>query len=367
MNTSGFLVLESGETFSGRWHGGEDRAGEVVFNTGHSGYEEMATDPSYFSQILVATAPQQGNYGEDDLVWESDRIWIDGFVCLEIHGAWEAKLVKAGVPVFSEVDTRRLVLRLRDEGTPWGALVKASSEKEAQSRARELIAKRKSGPQDWVHQVSVASAREIDGLKADGPRIAVLDFGCKKNSIRELRHRCSRIKIFPSRASVEEIKSFQPHGILLTNGPGDPALVEKAVETVRSLIGWRFIFGICMGHQILAQALGGKTYRLKFGHRGANHPIRDKLLNKIYMTSQNHGYNVDLETLPKGVEVSHLNLNDQTVAGICDLSRKVMSVQFHPESHPGPHDAAGLFDYFVRAAVAREVRLEGAATSTSML
>ena len=191
--------------------------------------------------------------------------------------------------------------------------------------------------------MSVGSAREIEGLKKDGPRVAVLDYGCKKNSLRELRNRCSKVGIFPSRASATEVKAFQPHGILLSNGPGDPAMVEKAVDTVRELIGWRFIFGICMGHQILAQALGGKTYKLKFGHRGSNHPIQDKLLNQIYMTSQNHGYNVDLATLPEGVTVSHLNLNDQTVAGICDLNRKVMSVQFHPESHPGPHDSAGLF------------------------
>lgn len=356
MNTSGFLVLESGETFSGRWHGGEDRAGEIVFNTGHSGYEEMATDPSYYSQILVLTAPQQGNYGEDNLIWESERIWIDGFVCLELQEserdrAWEKKLVKEGVPVFSEVDTRRLVLRLRDQGTPWGALVKASRVEEAKARAKTLIAKRKAGSVDWVHEVSIASAREIEGLKKDGPRVAVLDYGCKKNTIRELRSRCSKVGIFPSRASVQEIKAFQPHGILLSNGPGDPASVEKAAETVRGLIGWRFIFGICMGHQILALALGGRTYRLKFGHRGSNHPIQDKLLNKIYVTSQNHGYNVDLESLPPGLTVSHVNLNDGTVAGICDLGRKVMSVQFHPESHPGPHDATGLFDFFLRQLV----------------
>ena len=179
-------------------------------------------------------------------------------------------------------------------------------------------------------------------MKKDGPRVAVMDYGCKKNTIRELRARCSKVKIFPSRASAEDVKAFQPHGILLSNGPGDPALVEKAVDTVRELIGWRYIFGICMGHQILAQALGGKTYKLKFGHRGSNHPIQDQLLGRIYMTSQNHGYNVDMKTLPEDVKVSHANLNDQTVAGICDLNRKVMSVQFHPESRPGPHDSTGL-------------------------
>lgn len=358
MTCKGFLVLESGEVFSGGWHGerasiGEGRAGEVVFNTGHSGYEEMATDPSYFSQILVMTSPQQGNYGEDDFVWESDRIWIEGFVCLDIQlsdreSSWLKKLNKSGVPVLSEVDTRRLVLHLRDEGTPWGAVVRADNENEARRLADAMIAKKKLASSDWVFEVSSTTTREFDGLKPEGPRVAVLDYGCKKNSLRELRQRCSKVKLFPCRTSADEIKSFQPHGILLSNGPGDPALVEKAMETVQELIGYRFIFGICMGHQILAQALGARTYKLKFGHRGGNHPIKDKILNRIYMTSQNHGYGVDEKSLPDGVEVTHVNLNDNTVSGIMDSSRKALSVQFHPESRPGPHDAAGLFDYFVR-------------------
>jgi carbamoyl-phosphate synthase small subunit len=227
-------------------------------------------------------------------------------------------------------------------------LVAAENEDRAREKAKALIEKKKQEPTDWVHAVSSGSAREIEGLKPDGPRVAVIDYGCKKNSLRELRSRCSKIQIFPSRASASEIKAFQPHGILLSNGPGDPALVEKAVETVRELIGYRFIFGICMGHQILAQALGAKTYKLKFGHRGGNHPIEDKVLNRIYMTSQNHGYAVDEKTLPAGVEVTHVNLNDQTVSGVMDASRKVLSVQFHPESRPGPHDSSELFDYFVR-------------------
>jgi carbamoyl-phosphate synthase small subunit len=353
MHSKGYLVLESGDIFSGSWCGGQERAGEVVFNTGHNGYEEMSTDPSYFSQILVLTAPQQGNYGEDDLVWESDRIWIEGFVCVEIQNterenSWLKKLSKAGVPVLAEVDTRRLVLKLREQGTTWGAIVHAADESEAKAKAKILIDSKKLGPQDWVAIVSSGSAREYDGLKVDGPRVAILDFGVKKNSLRELRSRCSKLKVFPSHATATEIKAFDPHGIMLTNGPGDPALVEKAVETVRQLIGWRFIFGICMGHQILALALGAKTYRLKFGHRGGNHPIKDHLLNKIYMTSQNHGYAVDSESLPAGVSPSHINLNDHTVAGISDPLRKILSVQFHPESRPGPHDSVELFDYFVR-------------------
>lgn len=357
IKSNGFLVLETGEVFPGLWHGenskGFERVGEVVFNTGHSGFEEMATDPSYFSQILVLTAPQQGNYGEDDLVWESDRIWIEGFVCLEIQNttrenSWLQKLVKSGLPVLSEVDTRRLVLVLRDQGTTWGAIVQGTDENQARAKAKQLISEKKSLDADWVHQVSLMSAREFEGMHPDGPRVALLDYGFKRNTLRELRARSSKVKVFPSRAMAAEVRAFQPDGIMLSNGPGDPEHVEKAVETLRDLIGWRFIFGICMGHQILARALGAKTYKLKFGHRGGNHPIKDKLLNKIYMTSQNHGYAVDASTLPEGVQISHINLNDDTVSGIMDLNRKILSVQFHPESRPGPHDSVELFDYFIK-------------------
>ncbi len=352
----GFLVLESGETFAGLWQAqdeGFDRAGEVVFNTSHSGYEEIATDPSYFSQIIVLTAPQQGNYGEDDECWESERIWIEGFICLEMQNSkrensWQEKLLKAKVPILTDVDTRKLVLRLRETGTVWGALVKAESATEAFATAKTLIAKKKKIDLDWVYLTSKKSEATLKGDNPKGPRVAVLDLGCKTNSLRELKKRCSEVQIFPSRTSVERIKEYNPDGILLSNGPGDPGDVQVATDTVRQLLGWKFIFGICMGHQILGLALGGETYKLKFGHRGSNHPIKDKLLNKIYMTSQNHGYNVRHESLPKTVQVTHVNLNDNTVAGIYDPTRKALSVQFHPESHPGPHEASELFDFFIR-------------------
>jgi carbamoyl-phosphate synthase small subunit len=350
----GFLVLESGESFSGLWQGEgcAERAGEVVFNTGHSGYEEMATDPSYFGQILVLTAPQQGNYGADDSWWESRRLWIEGFVCVEMQNSWRektwrSKLNQYGVPVLGDIDTRRLVLRLREQGTVWGALVRGENADRAVTRAAELIAERRRQEMDWVHLTSRQQEEVIRGDRPDGPRIAALDLGCKENSLRELKKRCSEIKVFPSRTPADRIRAYNPDGIFLSNGPGDPADVKQAPETVRELIGWRFIFGICMGHQILGRALGGETYKLKFGHRGSNHPIKDDLLNKIYMTSQNHGYAVKLESLPESVRVTHMNLNDDTVAGIYDPENKVMSVQFHPESHPGPHEASELFDFFI--------------------
>jgi carbamoyl-phosphate synthase small subunit len=352
----GFLVLESGETYPGLWQGedrAQERAGEVVFNTSHSGYEEMASDPSYFSQIIVLTAPQQGNYGESDECWESDRLWIDGFVCVEMQnswrdGAWREKLIKNQIPVLTGVDTRKLVFALRDHGTPWGALVRADDPKKAVERAKALIAEKKKLDLDWAHIVSLKEAKTIKGRNPAGPKIAALDLGCKTNSLRELVARCSEIRIFPSRTTPDQIRAYNPDGIFLSNGPGDPGDVVQATETVRDLLGWRFIFGICMGHQILGRALGGQTYKLKFGHRGSNHPIKDSLLNKIYMTSQNHGYAVKMETLPESVQVTHINLNDNTVAGIYDPVKKILSVQFHPESHPGPHEASVLFDFFIR-------------------
>ncbi|HMN69012.1 MAG TPA: glutamine-hydrolyzing carbamoyl-phosphate synthase small subunit [Bdellovibrionales bacterium] len=352
----GFLVLESGEIYPGLWQGGErvrDRAGEVVFNTSHSGYEEMATDPSYFGQILVLTAPQQGNYGENDECWESERIWIEGFVCVEMQNSWRdkswrEKLCKAGVPIMTDVDTRRLVLHLRERGTIWGALVRGTSIDETREKAKALIAEKKKIDLDWVHLVSRKEEQTLKGDNPRGPKIAVLDLGCKTNSLRELKRRCSEVRIFPSRTGAARIREYNPDGILLSNGPGDPGDVKETPNTVRDLLGWKFIFGICMGHQVLGRALGGETYKLKFGHRGSNHPIKDSLLNKIYMSSQNHGYAVKLETLPKSVQVTHVNLNDNTVAGIYDPSRKAMSVQFHPESHPGPHEASELFDFFIR-------------------
>lgn len=348
----GFLVLETGEVYQGRWHGGKSRAGEVVFNTSHAGYEEIATDPSYFNQIMVMTAPMQGNYGVAKDAWESRRMWIEGFVSLEIQessrdASWKNQLLDAQIPILSDLDTRQIVLRLRNMGTPWGALVKASDEAEARELAKKLIDAKKNEDRDWVYQVTRPEAEFRKGALEKGPRIAILDFGCKENTIRSLLARSSEVAIFPSRTPESEIRKWAPDGILLSNGPGDPSQVVQATETVRALLGWKPIFGICMGNQILARALGASTYKLKFGHRGGNHPVRDLLLNEIYVTSQNHGYAVDKNSLPSDVRVTHVNLNDDTVEGIECAAKKCFSVQYHPESRPGPHEASKLFDYFI--------------------
>jgi carbamoyl-phosphate synthase small subunit len=177
--------------------------------------------------------------------------------------------------------------------------------------------------------------------------VAVIDFGAKENILRELKSRCSEVSVWPARTPAEKIRAWDPDGIMLTNGPGDPTQVEIAVDTIKNLLGWRPIFGICMGHQLLSLALGAQTFKIKFGHRGGNHPVKDIRSNKVYVTSQNHGYAVQSDSLPEGVEVTHINLNDQTVEGIRHLDKKCFSVQFHPESHPGPNDALALFDEFL--------------------
>lgn len=348
----GFLVLESGEVYEGLFRGGTPRAGEVVFNTSHSGYEEIATDPSYYGQIIVMTAPMQGNYGVSRSFWESRRMWIEGFISLEMQeserdSSWRRQLGEAGIPILSDLDTREIVLRLRDQGTPWGAIVQAESEDQARTLAKPLIEAKKKEDLDWVHAVSRKELEVRKGAKSEGPRIAIMDYGSKENILRELSARASEIGIFPSRASADDVRKWNPDGIMLTNGPGNPADVKVAVETVRDLVGWKPMFGICMGNQILALALGAKTYKLKFGHRGSNHPVRDELLNSVYVTSQNHGYSVDAATLPADARVTHINLNDESVAGFECADRKCFSVQYHPESHPGPHEAVRLFDYFV--------------------
>lgn len=363
-----YLVLEDGEIFKGAAVGSQastsgsypEKAGEVVFNTAHSGYEEVATDPSYFHQIVVMTAPMQGNYGSHSPDWESSKMWIHGFVCLQMqnskrNSSWMQRLIDNKIPVLTEIDTRTLTIKLRSQGTPWGALVCAETETEAVGRAQKLIGETKKIEPDWVWLASRKEVSMIPGDLASGPKIAVLDFGAKENILRELKSRCSELRIYPSRTPVEVIEQWNPDGLMLTNGPGDPSQVKIAVETTKHFLGKKPIFGICMGHQILGQALGAKTYKLKFGHRGVNHPIKDQLLNRIYVSSQNHGYAIDEKTLPKDVQITHINLNDNTVAGFYSEKLNCLGIQYHPESHPGPHEAVELFNYFTKVMITKNI------------
>ncbi len=370
-----FLVLEDGDVFAGKALNSQkqfpEKAGEVVFNTSHSGYEEIATDPSYFSQIIVMTAPMMGNYPVDAKTWESKKIWIQGFVCVQMQetkreSSWSKSLIENSVPVLTEVDTRRLVLKLRTQGTPWGALVQAIDPEQARIKANLLIEKQKNMDADWVYLCSRKVHEDFSGKNPDGPRVAVLDFGAKENILRELIERCSALRVFPSRTSAAAIKEWNPDSLMLTNGPGDPAAVKVAPETIQKFIGQIPIFGICMGHQVLALALGAKTYKLKFGHRGANHPIQDDLLKQVYMSSQNHGYSVQSETLPTSVKTTHRNLNDGTVAGFYSAELNILGIQYHPESRPGPHEATQLFDFFVKSMHMSENK-KGAQQSAGLL
>lgn len=346
----GCLVLETGEIFKGFLFGDSVQAGEAVFNTSHTGYEEIASDPSYYNQILIMTAPLQGNYGAHSDFWQSDRFWIKGFVCLEMQNTsrdreWLEKLKSYNIPVLSSVDTRQLSLRLRKKGVVWSAIVPLS--KDSLKQARSLIQKEKNQSRDWTKMVCIKSPKEFKGQKKRGLRLALIDFGFKKNILMEMLKRSERVCVFPSNSTHQEIKDWNPDGIVLSNGPGDPKNVVDGVKLVKKLLSWKALFGICMGHQVLALALGAETYKLKFGHRGSNHPIEDKLLNRIYISSQNHGYAVLEDSLPKHTQVSHTNLNDNTVAGIYSAKAHCMSVQFHPENHPGPREATALFDFFI--------------------
>jgi carbamoyl-phosphate synthase small subunit len=354
---TGYLVLEDKTVFEGEWHGDPtwSGVGEVVFNTSMMGYQEIITDPSYFQQIIVMTTPEQGNYGVAVEERESKVVHAEAFVCVELNTCAGRKgrhnlieeLGAFGRPALSDVDTRSLTLHLRSNGTPWGAVVSADSTAMALEKALPLISTRKKlAKADWPFEVSVKERQLFKGQGKKG-RVAVLDFGTKGNIVRELQARFAEVGVFNSRTASKEILDWNPEGVVLTNGPGDPAGVEKAVGEIRVLLGQVPIFGICMGHQLLALAAGGKTFKLKFGHRGANHPVKNLATGEIYMTSQNHGYAVD-ENLPSNVKVSQINLYDQTVEGLEFPTMKAWSVQYHPEANPGPHDSRVLFDYFAK-------------------
>ena len=351
----GALILETGEVFKGLLSDDFIQAGEIVFNTSHTGYEEIATDPSYYNQILVMTAPLQGNYGSDLKFWQSRNIWIKAFICLELQNSrrdqkWRETLKKYKAPLLTGVDTRKLVLRLREKGVIWGAVTPLSK----QSLIGQTIKQEREKPKDWTKFVSVSEPKEFKGRKRSGLKIALIDFGCKNSILDELLKRAGSVCLFPSNSPLKLIKNYQPSALVLSNGPGDPKDVIDGVNLVKKLLGFKPIFGICMGHQVLSQALGAETYKLKFGHRGSNHPIQDKILNKVYISAQNHGYAVNPKTLPKEVLVSHVNLNDHTVAGIFSKKHKCLSVQFHPENKPGPTEAVALFDYFIKNLVKKD-------------
>ena len=360
MSKSAYLVLEDGSRFRGVPFGSASEAyGEVVFSTSMTGYQEMLTDPSYAGQIVVPTYPMVGNYGISKEDNESKEVQVSGFVvrqqCQEPSHRESTStltdfLLGQGIPGISEVDTRAVTKRIRTHGVMMGAMAINISPEEALS---ELRKKPQYGNVDYVKQVTAAESYNwTQSLKHLAPettdiKILVSDFGLKYNILRILRSNGCSVEVFPSNTTAEQLLEQKPDGIMLSPGPGDPELLEYTVESVRGLLGRVPIMGICLGNQVLARALGAKTYKLKFGHRGANHPVQDISTGRVYITAQNHGYSIDPESLPSEVEVSHISMNDNTVEGIRHKSLPAMSIQYHSEASPGPKDNEYIFNRFL--------------------
>ncbi|MTI79779.1 MAG: glutamine-hydrolyzing carbamoyl-phosphate synthase small subunit [Firmicutes bacterium] len=346
------LVLEDGSVFKGKAFGATgQRSGEVVFNTGMTGYQEVLTDPSYCGQVVVMTYPLIGNYGVNKDDFEAKTSYVQGFVVREncenpsnwrVSSKIDQFLAREGVIGISGIDTRQLTRKIRNYGTMRGII---STEVQ---RPEELLEQVKNVPQLTGQQlVPTVAAKEMYTVPGEGHRVALIDFGAKQNIVRCLNNRGCEVVVLPPDTPAEEIMSLNPAGLMLSNGPGDPTDVPYAVESVKQLLDKLPIFGICLGHQVLGLAVGGKTFKLKFGHRGANHPVKDLVSGKVYITSQNHGFAVEAESLPEEVAVSHINLNDNTVEGLKHKHLPVYSVQYHPEAAPGPEDSEYLFDTFM--------------------
>jgi carbamoyl-phosphate synthase small subunit len=375
------LALEDGRVFRGKAFGaaakrndgggGAERVGEVVFNTSLTGYQEIFTDPSYAGQIVVLTNPHIGNYGTSPSDAESARPYIEGLVVREfspVSSNWRSTevadeyLERNGVPVIAEIDTRAVVRHLRANGVMRGVISTAVEDTDALvARAR---AHKKMDGTDLASVVSTKTSYTWDaseaknqsgdkllpmqdaGAAGEPMHVVAYDFGIKENILRMLARENCRVTVVPAKTSAADVLAMQPDGVFFSNGPGDPEPLQYAIENVRELQGKAPLFGICLGHQIFGLALGGKTYKLKFGHHGGNHPIKNLETGKVEITAQNHNYNVDPASLPSDVERTHTNLNDDTLAGLKHTTDPMFSVQYHPEASPGPHDSHYLFRQF---------------------
>ncbi|MBN1646859.1 MAG: glutamine-hydrolyzing carbamoyl-phosphate synthase small subunit [Spirochaetales bacterium] len=380
MNIPCFLVLADGMVFSGRSFGADPvsvkelknrpadifYAGEVVFNTGMCGYHEILTDPSYTGQIVMMTYPHIGNYGVDDRWSEvatypddrSETVQVSGFIVRELYRGsvpagrhtLDIYLRENNVCGISGIDTRALTIRLRDNGSINGIIIQTGSEELAEMDKKTVLEFLVGVPSmegmDLTPYVGTDSKITHQNKKA-AFRVALLDCGTKANIVRMLEQRGCEVTIFPSETKAEEVLGMKPDGILASNGPGDPGVLDVFVGELRKMIGKVPMFGICLGHQTIGLALGAKTKKMKFGHHGVNHPVRDEFSRRVIVTSQNHGFMVDEKTLPKDVDVWFRNANDQTLEGFKSKSRMLMTTQFHPEACPGPVDSGWIFDEFI--------------------
>jgi carbamoyl-phosphate synthase small subunit len=379
------LALEDGRVFRGKGYGARlERTGEVVFNTSITGYQEIFTDPSYAGQIVVLTNPEIGNYGTNPDDEEATRPYIEGLIVREFspyasnyrsHQVTDEYLERHKVPVLSDIDTRALVRHLRDRGVMRGVIstsetdvdtlvarAKATPTIDGLDLAKEVSTKTPytwikgdveeriiSVPHESVKKLSVVTSEGAEHYGAERKKVVAFDYGIKLNILRRLVSTGCDVTVVPAQTTAEDVLALQPHGVFLSNGPGDPDAVVYAQETIRQMMGRVPIFGICLGHQLTGLALGGKTYKLKFGHHGGNHPVKQLKTGKIEITAHNHNYAVDPDTLKQSeVELTHMDLNDNTLEGLRHRTYPLFSVQYHPEASPGPHDSHYLFADFVK-------------------
>ena len=362
------LALEDGRVFRGRGGAPGERFGEVVFNTSLTGYQEIFTDPSYAGQIVILTYPHIGNYGTNSLDSESTRPYAEGLVVRELSqwiSNWRSEqdaaalLAQHEVPIISDIDTRALVRHLRNHGAMRGAISTRTLD------ANSLVEKVRNSPSmvgldlatrvttttryEWTQPSVDLNAKKVSGRPDPRFHVVAYDFGIKQNILRKLVDEGCRVTVVSAATPAKAVLDLAPDGVFLSNGPGDPEPLEYAARNVRQLAGRVPVFGICLGHQIMGLALGGKTFKLKFGHHGGNHPVMNLETQKVEITAQNHGFAVDPDSLkPSEVALTHINLNDQTLEGLRHKSMPLFSVQYHPEASPGPHDSGYLFRDFTK-------------------
>ena len=355
-SSKAILVLEDGRTFQGASFGAErETFGEMVFNTSMSGYQEILTDPSYAGQIVCMTYPLIGNYGTNADDVESRRPWVEGFVVREASRvasnfrsttSLQDYLKQNNILGIEHIDTRALVRHIRDKGAMRSAI--STIDLDAKLLLDKVLASPKMANRELASAVTVDADYDYAATASEKFHIVAYDFGVKTNSLREFAKFGCRVTVVPADTPAADTMALKPDGIFLSNGPGDPASMTAVIDEIKKLtLTTTPMFGICLGHQLLGEAFGGSTYKLKFGHRGGNQPIKDLTTDRIEITAHNHGFAVAADSLPPEVEVTHINLNDQTVAGLRHKTLPVFSVQYHPESAPGPHDSEYLFERFI--------------------